>query len=327
MIRISGSKLQEGMYMKYIKDLKEGDTVNDIYLVKKKLSLTAKNGRAYDSLTLQDKTGSVDAKIWEPGSVGIEDFSEMDYVDIMGEVTVYQKKLQLNVKRARKCHEGEYNPEEYVPVTKKNIREMYQELINLANTVKEPHLRQLIIKFFIEDEEFKKQFQRSSAAKTVHHGFLGGLLEHTLGVTKLCSTFADNYPFLNRDLLITAAIFHDIGKTKELSSFPKNDYTDEGQLIGHIIIGVEMIDEKIKEIPDFPETLSNELRHCILAHHGELEFGSPKKPAIAEAAALNFADNADAKLEIFREFLETKSESPWLGFQPLLDSNIRKTEI
>ena len=193
--------------------------------------------------------------------------------------------------------------------------------------MKEPHLRQLIIKFFIEDEEFKKQFQRSSAAKTVHHGFLGGLLEHTLGVTKLCSTFADNYPFLNRDLLITAAIFHDIGKTKELSSFPKNDYTDEGQLIGHIIIGVEMIDEKIKEIPDFPETLSNELRHCILAHHGELEFGSPKKPAIAEAAALNFADNADAKLEIFREFLETKSESPWLGFQPLLDSNIRKTEI
>ncbi len=311
--------------MKFIQDIKEGDNINGIYLVKKKSSLTAKNGRAYDSLTLQDKTGSIDAKIWDPGSVGIEEFSEMDYVDIIGEVTVYQKKLQLNVKRARKCHEGEYNPEDYVPVTKKSIKDMYAELIQLANTVKNPYLRKLIIAFFVEDKDFIKKFQKSSAAKTVHHGFLGGLLEHTLGVMKLCDAFSKNYDFLNRDLLLTAALFHDIGKTKELSSFPQNDYTDEGQLIGHIIIGVEMIDEKMREIPDFPQALSNELRHCILAHHGELEYGSPKKPAIAEAAALNFADNADAKLEIFKEMFEVKSESPWLGWQGLLDSNIRKT--
>ena len=134
--------------------------------------------------------------------------------------------------------------------------------------------------------------------------------------------------FLNRDLLLTAAMFHDIGKTRELSRFPQNDYTDEGQLIGHIIIGVEMIDEKIKEIPDFPPVLSAELRHCILAHHGELEYGSPKKPALAEAAALNFADNTDAKLEIFKEMLEKGTEeNSWLGWQQLLDSNIRKTEL
>ena len=241
--------------MQYIKDLKEGDNVSSIYLCRKKNELTAKNGRAYDSLILQDKTGSIDAKIWEPGSVGIEEFSEMDYVDIVGEVTVYQKKYQLDIKRARRCREGEYDPSEYVPVTKKNRKEMWDEMIRLANKVKEPHLRQLIIKLFVDDKEFIHSFQVSSAAKTVHHGFMGGLLEHTLSVMRLCDNFADNYPFLNRDLLLTAAMFHDIGKTRELSRFPQNDYTDEGQLIGHIIIGVEMIDEKIKEIPDFPPHL------------------------------------------------------------------------
>lgn len=313
--------------MKFIQDLKEGDSVNDIYLCKKKSSLVAKSGRPYESVILQDKTGSIDAKIWDPGSVGIEDFSEMDYVDIIGDVTVYQKKLQLNIKRARKCRDGEYNPEDYVPVSEKNLKTMYSELIQLANTVKDPNLRQLIIKFFVDDKEFIRRFQTSSAAKSVHHAFLGGLLEHTLGVMKMCNYMAEAYPFLKRDLLLTAALFHDVGKTKELSGFPQNDYTDEGQLIGHIIIGVEMIDEKIKEIPGFPPVLAGELRHCILAHHGELEYGSPKKPAIAEAAALNFADNADAKLEIFRELLEQKNDATWLGWQSLLDSNIRKTEM
>lgn len=314
--------------MQYIKDLKEGDSVNSIYLCRKKAELTAKNGRAYDSLTLQDKTGTIDAKIWEPGSVGIEDFGEMDYIDVVGEVTVYQKKYQLNVKRARKCSEGEYDPTEYIPVTKKDRRQMWGEMIQLANTVKEPHLRKLIISFFVDDKEFIHAFQVSSAAKTVHHAFMGGLLEHTLGVMKLCNTFSENYPFLNHDLLITAAMLHDIGKTKELSRFPKNDYTDEGQMIGHIVIGVEMIDEKLRDIPDFPPVLASELRHCILAHHGELDYGSPKVPAIAEAAALNFADNADAKLEIFKEALERGTDtSPWIGWQQTLDSNIRKTEI
>ncbi len=197
--------------MKYIADLREGDSVNDIYLVRKKGSFTAKNGKAYESLTLQDKTGSIDAKIWDPDSVGIDDFNELDYIDVIGDVTVYQKKYQLNVKRARKCQESEYNPEDYVPVSSKNIKEMWEEMIRLANTVKEPHLRKLIIALFVDDQEFAKTFRSSSAAKTVHHAFLGGLLEHTLGVMKLCNTFAENYSFLNRDLLLTAAMMHDIG--------------------------------------------------------------------------------------------------------------------
>ena len=134
--------------------------------------------------------------------------------------------------------------------------------------------------------------------------------------------------YLKRDLLITVALLHDIGKTRELSRFPRNDYTEAGQFIGHIIIGVQMIDEKIKDIPDFPELLANEVRHCILAHHGELEYGSPKKPAIAEALALNFADNTDAKLEIFKEALQAgQPDAGWIGYQGLLESNIRRTEI
>ncbi|MGX8688097.1 MAG: HD domain-containing protein, partial [bacterium] len=165
------------------------------------------------------------------------------------------------------------------------------------------------------------------AAKSVHHGFVGGLLEHTLGVANLCNYMAKAYPFLNRDLLITVALLHDVGKTIELSRFPRNDYTDEGQLIGHIVIGVEMIDARIREIQGFPALLAGEVRHCILAHHGEFEYGSPKKPALAEAAALNFADNTDAKLEIFKELLAGTTDSGWLGYQGLLESNIRKTIV
>ena len=181
-------------------------------------------------------------------------------------------------------------------------------------------------RYFVEDKEFLKSFQEHSAAKTVHHGFIGGLMEHTLSVTKLCDYMASAYPLLKRDLLITAALLHDVGKTKELSSFPLNDYTDEGQLLGHIIIGAQMIHDLAKEIPDFPEMLENQLVHCILAHHGELEYGSPKKPALLEALALNFADNTDAKMETMLEVLKSGGENPgWLGYNRFLETNVRKT--
>ena len=182
---------------------------------------------------------------------------------------------------------------------------------------------------FIDDFEFQTAFKSSSAAKTVHHGFLGGLLEHTLGVVKLCEYFCNNYESLNRDLLITSALCHDIGKTRELSAFPANDYTDEGQLVGHIVIGVEILKAHIDKIPGFPKKLSNELIHCILAHHGELEYGSPKKPALIEALALNLADNADAKMETFIELLAQGQDGAtgWLGYNKLLESNYRKTSV
>lgn len=156
---------------------------------------------------------------------------------------------------------------------------------------------------------------------------MGGLLQHTLAVAKLCDYFCTQYPVLNRDLLLTAAICHDIGKTKELSLFPQNDYTDDGQFLGHIVIGSEMIGEKIRDIDGFPALLANELKHCILSHHGEFEFGSPKKPAIVEAVALNFADNVDAKMETFTEILENSTETGWLGYNRLFESNLRGTKV
>ena len=271
--------------MKYIKDYKEGDRVFDIYLCKHKQSAVTKNGKPYDNVILQDKTGTVDAKVWDPNNAGIDDFDTLDYIEVYGDVTSFQGALQVNVKRIRKCREGEYNPADYLPVSKFPIEDMMQELLGYINSIENIYLKKLLQMLFVEDEAFVEAFKKSSAAKTVHHGFVGGLLQHTLAVTRLCDYYCSQYPILKRDLLLSAAICHDIGKTKELSLFPENDYTDDGQFLGHIVIGSEMVGEKIREIPGFPKMLANELKHCILAHHGELEFGSPKKPAIAQEIA------------------------------------------
>lgn len=313
--------------MKYIRDYKEGDRVFDIYLCKHRQSAVTKNGKPYDTVILQDKTGTVDAKIWDPNNAGIEDFDALDYIEVYGEVTSFQGANQINVKRIRKCHEGEYDPADYLPVSKFPIEDMMRELTSLIDSIENAYLKKLLRMFFVEDDEFIAAFRQSSAAKTVHHGFVGGLLQHTLAVTKLCDFFCTQYPVLNRDLLLTAAICHDIGKTKELSLFPQNDYTDDGQFLGHIVIGSEMVGEKIKAIDGFPPLLAGELKHCILAHHGEYEFGSPKKPAIVEAVALTFADNTDAKMETFAELLESSAETGWLGFNRLFESNVRGTTV
>lgn len=313
--------------MKYIESLREGERINEVYLCKVKQSALTKAGKPYDSLLLQDKTGTLDAKIWEPSSVGIDEFEALDYIAVMGDVTSFQGNLQLNVKRVRRVQQEEYDPGDYLPVSTRDIHEMYGELTAIIRTIENSYLKRLLESFFIEDKEFEKRFQFHSAAKTVHHGFVGGLLEHTLSVAKHCDYFASVYPMLNRDLIVTAAIFHDIGKMEELSVFPENDYTDAGQLLGHIVIGTEMIGERIREIPDFPKRLANELKHCILAHHGELEFGSPKKPALAEALALSFADNVDAKMETIREIFANVPENSqeWQGYNRLLESNIRRS--
>ena len=313
--------------MKFIKDYSDGDRVFDIYLCKHKTSAVTKNGKPYDSVILQDKTGTIDAKIWDPNSAGIADFDALDYIEVYGEITSFQGALQVNVKRIRKCQEGEYNPADYLPVSKFDIEEMFTELLQYIADVENPYLKQLLEGFFVKNEKFSKIFKQSSAAKTVHHGFVGGLLQHTLSVTRLCEYYCKAYPLLKKDLLITAAICHDIGKTKEISLFPENDYTDDGQFLGHIVIGVEMVGEKIRQIPGFPAVLANELKHCILAHHGEYEFGSPKKPAIMEAVALNFADNTDAKLQTFTEIMENTTETGWLGFNRLFDSNLKGTRM
>lgn len=312
--------------MKYIDSLREGMRISEVYLCKSKQIAQTKAGKDYGNLVLQDKTGTIDSKIWDLGSPGICNFEAMDYVAVDADVTMFQGNNQLNIRRIRVADEGEYVPADYLPVSTKDIPKMYEELVGYVKSIKNPYLNQLASSYFVDDPAFAKAFQFHSAAKSVHHGFVGGLLEHTLSVVKMCDYFAGFYKEINRDLLLTAAMFHDIGKTKELSVFPENDYTDDGQLLGHIIIGTEMVADRIRQIPDFPEKLAVELKHCILAHHGELEYGSPKKPALLEAMALNLADNADAKMETMIEVLRGAGNNQgWLGYNRLLETNIRKT--
>lgn len=313
--------------MKYLKDYHDGDRVYDVYLCKHKQAAVTKNGKTYLNVILQDKSGTLDAKVWDPNSAGIEEFEPMEYIEVGGDVSSFQGALQISVKRVRVCREGEYNPADYLPVSKKDIEGMYQELLAMIQRTKNPFLKELLEAFFVKDADFIKKFKNSSAAKSVHHGFVGGLLEHTLSVAKMCEFYCTQYPMLKRDLLITAALVHDMGKIREISPFPLNDYTDDGNLLGHIVMGVEMVGEKVRDIPGFPPVLAGEIKHCILAHHGEYEYGSPKKPAIMEAVALNFADNTDAKMETFTELLENTDQTEWLGFNRLFDSNVRMTRM
>lgn len=294
-------------------------------MCKTKQMLTGKSGKNYVSLLLQDKTGTVDAKIWDLNSETGQ-YEAMDFVHIDARVTTFQDALQLNVSRIYKAQEGEYYPEDYFPMTSQDIEGMYQEIKKFISSVKEPNLKALLEQFFLKDDEFIKKFKGHSAAKSVHHGFVGGLLEHTLSVTKMCQYFAETHPIIHRDLLISAALFHDIGKMQELSSFPENDYTNDGQLLGHIFIGANEVSAQIKKMSKFPVKLEKELLHCILAHHGELEYGSPKKPATIEALALHLADNADAKLETMTEILNSGDpKMEWMGYQRLFESNIMRS--
>ena len=311
--------------MEYINTLREGSNVSDIYFCKSKTVAQTKAGKTYYNVTLQDKTGTLDAKIWELSNA-IEHFEAMDYIKVEGSIVSFNNNLQLNIRRLRRASENEYDISEYMPVSKNSADEMYKELIRLVDSVKESHLQGLLRSFFVDDTKFADGFKKHSAAKSIHHSFIGGLLQHSLAVAKICDFLASQYPVLNRDLLITAALCHDIGKMYELSDFPHNDYTDEGQLLGHIVMGAMMVRDKANNIEGFPANLQNELIHCILSHHGELEFGSPKKPAIIEAVALSYADNIDAKIETFQELLEGSCQKEdWLGFSKLFDSNVRRT--
>lgn len=313
--------------MRFINTLREGDVIRSIYLCKNKRSAETRNGKPYDNLLLQDKTGTLDGKVWDPNSGGIADYDEMDFIEVFGEVVSYNNNLQLNIKQLRKPYEDEYEVGDYMPTSEKGVDVMYNELLSYVKQIENKYLRQLAEYYFVNDEAFIKSFKGHSAAKSVHHSFAGGLLEHTLSIVKMCAYYVSAYPLLSKDLLYTAALFHDIGKTKELSDFPENDYTDDGQLIGHIVMGVEMISDGVRAIEGFPPRIASELKHCVIAHHGELEYGSPKKPALPEAVALHYADATDAKLQTLTEIFKDKEGTEWLGFNRLFESNLRKSSV
>ena len=313
--------------MVYITDLHEGDQVQGIYLCKSKKTCQKPTGKSYYALALQDKTGTLDARVWNLGN-GISNFNDLDYIYVKGKVVFFQNALQLHIDQIRVAQEGEYLPEVYVPFSEQGIDVMYEELTVFINSMENAHLKELVKSFFINDADFKKRFCAHSAAKSIHHGFQGGLLEHTLGVVRFCNFMAQNYTLINRDLLLSAAMFHDVGKLKEISPFPENDYTDEGQLLGHLIIGVEMLNERIATMSNFPPKLASQLKHCILAHHGSLEYGSPKVPATIEALALSLADLSDARLETMIEALRSGDDKmEWIGYNRYFESNIRRTNI
>lgn len=315
----------KGQRMNYIKELRDGEMISEVYLCKNKIVAKTKAGKSYYSMQLQDRTGTIDAKVWELNNA-IAHFEAMNYIRVDAQVTSFNGTLQLNVKRVRVAEEGEFDPADYMPCSGKNIEEMYRELTDIISRIENEYLKKLLESFFVDDRAFAERFKKHSAAKSIHHGFIGGLLEHTLSVAKICEFMASHYPVIKHDLLVTAAIFHDIGKVEELSDFPENDYTDEGQLVGHIVMGTMMVSERIKQIDGFPATLANELKHCILAHHGELEYGSPKKPALIEALALAHADNMDAKLQTFTEIINANQDkTEWLGYNRMFESNVRMT--
>ncbi|MBO8434067.1 MAG: HD domain-containing protein [Tyzzerella sp.] len=312
--------------MRYINEIREGENVIEHFLCKSKQTLKSRAGKSYLSLKLQDKTGTVDAKVWELNN-DIKAFEENDFIKIDGTAIVYQNDIQLNVKRIRRSLEGEYDPMDYIPSTEKNIDSMTEELLGYINTIKNPYLKKFLEEIFIKDSVISKKIKYHSAAKSVHHGYMGGLVEHTLSVTQICDFLAPRYKYVDRDILIASAMLHDIGKIYELSDFPENDYTDEGQLLGHIVIGIDIISEAVKKVEGFPKKLESLLKHCLISHHGELEYGSPQLPKTIEAFILHCADNMDAKVKVIEELIDSDSTSgSWVGYQKMLQRNIRKSD-
>ena len=313
--------------MRYIEEFKENDHIMDHYLCKQKQSLKTRTGKTYLSLKLQDKTGVIDGKVWEMTN-DIQNFEENNFIKVDGIILTYQNDLQIKINRIRRSNPGEYDPSDYIPRTEKDIDCLYKTLINLIKSINNLFIRQLMENILIHNKEIATAFQNHSAAKNMHHSFLGGLIEHTVSVTQICDFISTRYKFVNRDLLISTAMLHDLGKIFELSSFPDNDYTDDGQLLGHIVLCSELIAYEADKIPDFPHRLKSLIQHSILAHHGEHEYGSPKQPKTIEAFILHCADNMDAKIKMFEESLaEGGVKDKWLGYVKTLSRNITHSEF
>ena len=311
--------------MKYINELHEGENIIEHYLCKSRQTMKSRNGKNYLSLKLQDKTGMVDAKVWDLNN-DIQSFQENDFIKVDAFVTTFNNELQLNVKRIRRSREGEYDPADFVPSTDKNIDEMYDQLRAISN-----HERSYLKKLkeiFLRHPVISKEFKYHSAAKAMHHSFRGGLVEHTLSVTQLCDFLAPRYNYVNRDILVASAMLHDVGKVLELSDFPTNDYTDDGQLLGHLILGSELIRDAAAKIDGFPKRLESLMKHCMLSHHGEYEYGSPKLPSTPEAFLLHCADNLDAKTKMIEEALAADStQGHWAGYNRMLQRNLSRSDF
>ncbi len=297
----------------WVEGLKTDTRVSGCYLVKSKRLSTTRNGNPFLNLTLADKTGEMPAKVWENAQHLSGLFREGDIVEINGKTNTYQSQIQLTVFDLGPVNDPP-DPGLFVETSPFDIPGMMRSLRALLKQVNNTHLRALIDQF-LKDRKFMDRFRKAPAAKNFHHSYLGGLLEHTLSVCRLAAMVADHYPSLNKDLLITAAFLHDVGKIREFSWNLNIDYTDEGRLVGHIVLGVAMVDEKLRSIEEFDHELAIRLRHLILSHHGQYDFGSPKEPKFQEAFALHLVDDLDAKINGLDRFMKTdRQEGLWTDF-------------
>ena len=319
--------------MQYINSLKENDKVKSVYLVKEKSIGMAKTGNQFCSLILQDKTGVMNAKIWDYDNASdeIKAIGPSEFVLVNGYIKVFNNQNQMTIDAIRIAKEAEYNQNDYFKISKYDPAKMMKEFDDIIASIKNPRYKKVLEMIFIDDKEFRDRFIKHQGGKSVHHSFVHGLLEHSLSVAKLVQKVVDNYDDLNKDLTVSGALLHDIGKVYETSDYPKNDYTDEGQLIGHIIKGYYIVSNKMDTIKGMPEIEKTELLHLILSHHGQLEFGSPKLPSLMEAQVLAFCDNLDAKVQIMREGIENAKsgnnyeDCQFIGYNKFLETNYRET--
>lgn len=310
----------------WLKDIKEDDRIHGLYLVRvKRIGLT-KKGDPFLSITLADRTGDVEARVWESAEELSSLFREGDILEVEGYAGSYRNQIQVTLS-SLKVAEGDIDPSLFLESTNKEISEMMGSLKEILKEIRNPRLKALIDRFFA-DRYFVSRFKKAPAAKNFHHGYLGGLLEHTLSVCQMTKAVVDHYPELDRDLLLAGAFLHDIGKIKEYKYQAQIDYTDDGRLLGHLILGVAMVDEKLADLKDFPRELALRLKHLILSHHGQYEFGSPKRPKFLEAFALHLIDDLDAKINGLSRFMERdRQDGAWTDFNRLFERHFLKGKI
>jgi len=312
----------------FVNEIRDRAMVDSVFLVKEKITAMAKNGKPYLNLRLMDKSGEVDGKVWDNVDVLGALFDRDDFIAVRSRASVYLGKMQLVVSELKKVPEEEVALADFLPETERDIREMEEELSALIGTIGDEHLKMLMGAFF-ENHEFMAVYRTAPAAKGMHHVYLGGLIEHSLAVARLVDQVVPLYPGLNRDLLITGALLHDVGKVRELTYLRSFDYSDEGKLIGHITIGIEMVREKIAAIKEFPQKLAMLLMHMLLSHHGQYEFGSPKRPKTVEATVLNYLDDLDSKINGIRTHIgrEPENHTRWTTYHRLYDRYFYKGEL
>ena len=310
----------------WIKDIREEDDIKGCYLVKQKRLGTTKVGKSYLNLVLADRTGELEAKVWEQADQFSSLFQDGDIIEIQGRAVSYRDRIQITISGLNGIH-GEMDPALFLESTPENLPEMMTSLRRILREVKNVHLKSLNDRF-LADRDFVSSFKKAPAAKNFHHNYLGGLLEHTLSICKMASLIADHYPQLDKDLLLTASFLHDIGKIREFGYELKIDYTHEGRLLGHLVMGAAMVDEKLVGLKHFPRELALRLKHMILSHHGEYEFGSPKRPKFLEAVALHQLDDLDAKIMGLGRFMkQDRREGAWTDFNRLFGRYFLKGNI